>query len=42
MFTDRMTKAHGLEAPTPFVDHQLAVLLVALPTNLKIHGWPLK
>jgi asparagine synthase (glutamine-hydrolysing) len=42
MLTDRMTMAHGLEARSPFLDHQLVEYLAAFPADLKIRGRKLK
>jgi asparagine synthase (glutamine-hydrolysing) len=42
MLTDRMTMAHGLEARSPFLDHQLVEFLAAFPSKLKIRGRKLK
>jgi asparagine synthase (glutamine-hydrolysing) len=36
MLTDRMTMAHGLEARSPFLDHELVEYLAAFPSQLKI------
>jgi asparagine synthase (glutamine-hydrolysing) len=36
MLTDRMTMAHGLEARSPFLDHELVEYLATFPSNLKI------
>ena len=36
MLTDRMTMAHGLEARSPFLDHELVEYMAAFPSNLKI------
>ena len=38
MLTDRMTMAHGLEARSPFLDHDLVEYLAAFPSYLKIRG----
>lgn len=38
MLTDRMTMAHGLEARSPFLDHELVEYLAAFPSRLKIRG----
>jgi asparagine synthase (glutamine-hydrolysing) len=42
MLTDRMTMAHGLEARSPFLDHELVEYLAAFPSDLKIRGRKLK
>lgn len=42
MLTDRMNMAHGLEARSPFLDHELVELLATFPSSLKIHGRELK
>ncbi len=36
VLTDRMTMAHGLEARSPFLDHELVELLAKVPANIKI------
>jgi asparagine synthase (glutamine-hydrolysing) len=36
MILDRMTMAHGLEARSPFMDHELAEFAARLPTRLKV------
>src|ERR1700759_5613357 len=33
---DNMTRAHGLEARTPFLDHELVELAAACPPELKL------
>ncbi len=38
MILDRMTMAHGLEARSPFLDHELAEFCAALPPEFKIRG----
>jgi asparagine synthase (glutamine-hydrolysing) len=38
MLIDRMTMAHGLEARSPFLDHELVEYLAAFPSYLKIRG----
>lgn len=38
MILDRMTMAHGLEARSPFLDHELTEFAATLPVGLKIHG----
>jgi asparagine synthase (glutamine-hydrolysing) len=42
MLTDRMTMAHGLEARSPYLDHELVELLATFPTELKVRGHHLK
>jgi asparagine synthase (glutamine-hydrolysing) len=42
MITDRMTMAHGLEARSPFMDHELAQFVARLPTSLKVRGRTLR
>ena len=42
MLTDRMTMAHGLEARSPFLDHELVEFMAGFPSNLKIRGRNLK
>ena len=41
MILDRVTMAHGLEARSPFLDHQLAEFM-ARPVSLKIKGRTLR
>lgn len=36
--TDRMSMAHGLEARSPFLDHELAQWAAGLPIDLKLQG----
>lgn len=36
MLTDRMTMAHGLEARSPFLDHQLVEFLAKVPASIKV------
>jgi len=36
MIQDRMTMAHGLEARSPFMDHEIAEFAARLPTSLKV------
>jgi asparagine synthase (glutamine-hydrolysing) len=36
MILDRMTMAHGLEARSPFMDHELAEFAARLPARLKV------
>ncbi|HSM72098.1 MAG TPA: asparagine synthase (glutamine-hydrolyzing), partial [Anaerolineales bacterium] len=38
MLTDRMTMAHGLEARSPFLDHELVEFLAKVPGNMKIQN----
>jgi asparagine synthase (glutamine-hydrolysing) len=38
MILDRMSMAHGLEARSPFLDHELAHFAATLPVGLKIRG----
>jgi asparagine synthase (glutamine-hydrolysing) len=38
MLTDRMTMAHGLEARSPYLDHELVEYVAAFPSRLKIRG----
>lgn len=38
MIQDRMTMAHGLEARSPFMDHELAEFAARLPIRLKVRG----
>ncbi|UCG22692.1 MAG: asparagine synthase (glutamine-hydrolyzing) [Chloroflexota bacterium] len=42
MLTDRMTMAHGLEARSPYLDHELVTYLAALPSRMKIRDRKLK
>jgi asparagine synthase (glutamine-hydrolysing) len=42
MLTDRMTMAHGLEARSPYLDHELIEFLAAFPSHMKIRGRKLK
>jgi len=42
MLTDRMTMAHGLEARSPFLDHELVEMMAMAPSSLKIRGRELK
>jgi asparagine synthase (glutamine-hydrolysing) len=42
MITDRMTMAHGLEARSPFMDHELAQFVARLPGSLKVRGRSLR
>ena len=38
MILDRMSMAHGLEARSPFLDHEFAQFAATLPVGLKIRG----
>jgi asparagine synthase (glutamine-hydrolysing) len=38
MLTDRMTMAHGLEARSPFLDHQLVEFMASVPAHFKVQG----
>jgi asparagine synthase (glutamine-hydrolysing) len=38
MLVDRMTMAHGVEARSPFLDHELVEFMATLPSHLKIRG----
>jgi asparagine synthase (glutamine-hydrolysing) len=42
MILDRMTMAHGLEARSPFMDHELAEFVARLPTRMKVRGRSLR
>jgi len=42
MIQDRMTMAHGLEARSPFMDHEIAEFAARLPTSLKVRGRTLR
>lgn len=42
MIQDRMTMAHGLEARSPFMDHELAEFTARLPARLKVRGRKLR
>ncbi len=42
MITDRMTMAYGLEARSPFMDHELVEFTARLPVALKIRGRSLR
>jgi asparagine synthase (glutamine-hydrolysing) len=42
MLTDRMTMAHGLEARSPYLDHELVEFMAAFPSHLKIRNRELK
>ena len=38
MIQDRMTMAHGLEARSPFMDHEVAEFVARLPAKYKVRG----
>jgi len=38
MLTDRMTMAHGLEARSPFLDHELVEYLARFPSQIKVQN----
>jgi asparagine synthase (glutamine-hydrolysing) len=38
MLTDRMTMAHGLEARSPLLDHELVEFLAKVPANIKVQN----
>ena len=38
VLTDRMTMAHGLEARSPFLDHELVEFLAKVPATLKVQN----
>ena len=42
MITDRICMAHGLEARSPFMDHELATFAARLPDALKVRGGTLR
>jgi len=42
MILDRMTMAHGLEARSPFLDHQLVEFCASLPSSFKVKGGQLR
>jgi asparagine synthase (glutamine-hydrolysing) len=42
MILDRMTMAHGLEARSPFMDHEIAEFAARLPIRLKVRGRSLR
>jgi asparagine synthase (glutamine-hydrolysing) len=42
MITDRICMAHGLEARSPFMDHELASFAARLPASLKVRGATLR
>lgn len=42
MILDRMTMAHGLEARSPFMDHELAEFCAMIPPQYKVRGHRLR
>jgi asparagine synthase (glutamine-hydrolysing) len=38
VLTDRMSMAHGLEARSPFLDHELVEFLAKIPGNIKVQN----
>ncbi len=38
VLTDRMSMAHGLEARSPFLDHELVEFLAKVPANIKVRN----
>jgi asparagine synthase (glutamine-hydrolysing) len=42
MILDRMTMAHGLEARSPLMDHEMAEFAARLPSRLKVRGRSLR
>jgi asparagine synthase (glutamine-hydrolysing) len=38
VLTDRMTMAHGLEARSPFLDHELVEFLASVPSHIKVQN----
>jgi asparagine synthase (glutamine-hydrolysing) len=42
MITDRICMAHGLEARSPFMDHELASFAARLPATMKVRGGTLR
>ena len=38
VLTDRMTMAHGLEARSPFLDHELVEFLAKVPSRIKVQN----
>jgi asparagine synthase (glutamine-hydrolysing) len=42
MILDRMTMAHGLEARSPFLDHELTEFCATLPSAYKVRGTALR
>jgi asparagine synthase (glutamine-hydrolysing) len=42
MILDRMTMAHGLEARSPLMDHEIAEFAARLPSRLKVRGRSLR
>jgi asparagine synthase (glutamine-hydrolysing) len=39
MLTDRMTMAHGLEARSPFLDHELVEFMAKVPARIKVQNY---
>ena len=42
MITDRICMAHGLEARSPFMDHELVSFAARLPASMKVRGGTLR
>ncbi|MEL6965065.1 MAG: asparagine synthase (glutamine-hydrolyzing) [Pseudomonadota bacterium] len=42
LISDRMTMAHGLEARSPFMDHELVEFVAKAPASLKVKGRTLR
>ena len=42
MILDRLTMAHGLEARSPFMDHEIAEFAARLPSRMKVRGRQLR
>lgn len=42
MITDRICMAHGLEARSPFMDHEIASFAARLPPSMKVRGGTLR
>ena len=42
MISDRMTMAHGLEARSPFMDHELVEFVAKTPASMKVRGRTLR
>ena len=40
VLTDRMSMAHGLEARSPFLDHELVEFLAKVPAKIKVQNHP--
>jgi asparagine synthase (glutamine-hydrolysing) len=38
VLTDRMTMAHGLEARSPFLDHEMVEMLAKIPAKIKVQN----